>query len=553
MHRRHSVITLIITLALLTSSGIVPREAATGVTQVHAQAPALSPCRYTIYNPLAVGNSSGGSSGGGNPDGFTPPQVDFNGDGYADVAIGVPGEDVAGTTNAGAVNVLYGAEGGLTDAGNQIFSQQDTPSAVPEQDDVFGYALAAGDFDGNGCTDLAVGVPDESIGTTDDAGAVYVFYGTRSANGLDTSTVEPWFQGTDGVQESVEALDNFGRALGAGDFNSDGYSDLVIGAPFEEINGNIVAGAFHVLYGTPTGLTATGDQLFSQLNVGSDLEAEDAFGSAFATGDFDGDGYQDLAVGSPGENHEPSSAEDAGAVYALFGSATGLSAAGHYHLQSTIAGEFFGSSLAAGDFDADGRSDLIVGAPNNSETITNAGEITLLTGEDFGLAFDREIDQGTDAAEDAYFGASLAVGDFNDDGAADLVIGIPGESSIADSAGAIWVLEGVPGSGLPSSYDQIFQQRNLSGAAPEANDEFAYALTSGDYDGSGSADLIVGVPFENVESVGANLAGGVHVVYSSEKAGPLQLTGIDSVFWTQDSGTVQGTVEAFDYFGQAVR
>ncbi|MGC9358454.1 MAG: FG-GAP repeat protein, partial [Anaerolineae bacterium] len=505
---------------------------------------------YDVYIPLALLNHSG-SSIPGTLLGYTPPDADFNGDGFADVAIGVPGEGVSGYSDAGAVNVIYGTESGLSAANDQILTQNDTPSAVPEQDDAFGYALAAGDFDGNGCTDLAVGVPSESIGTIDDAGAVYVFYGTPAADGLDTSTVQPWYQDLSDLQNSSEAFDNFGRALGAGDFNGDGYSDLVIGVPFEEVAGYSVAGAFHVLYGSPSGLSATGDQLFSQSNLINELEANDEFGSAFATGDFDGDGYQDLAIGAPGEDVD--SATDSGAVYALFGSSTGLSAANYFTLLSSVTDEHFGSSLAAGDFDADGYTDLIAGAPNNSQIATNAGQITILYGADFGLAYDSDLNQGGEAATDEYFGAALTVGDYNADGAADLVIGVPGESFIADSAGALQVFYGVAGTGLPSSYDQEFQQRNLNEDSAEANDEFGYALTSGDYDGSGSSDLVVGVPFENVESVSANLAGGVHTVYSSEGAGPLQLTGLDSRFWTQDSTGIGGMVEAFDYFGQALR
>lgn len=514
---------------------------------------AAARCRYHVYIPAVL---KSGSGGGGAPVGFTPPDADFNGDGYADLAVGVPGEGVAGNSNAGAVNVLYGAQNGLSSNGSQLFTQQDTPSAVPEQDDTFGYALAAGDFDGNGCTDLAVGVPDESIGSTDDAGAVYVFYGTPDV-GLDASTVQPWTQDTNGVSGIVEAYDNFGRALGAGDFDSDGYSDLVIGVPFEEVNGHNVAGAFHVLYGSQNGLTASGDQLFSQAHVGDsdDLEANDEFGSAFAAGDFDGDGYQDLAVGSPGEDLETAHATDAGAVYFLYGTSTGLTAAGANGFLSINQEEFFGSSLASGDFDADGRADLVIGAPNNDEAATNAGRVVVHYGDQAGLvAGDVQTwDQGQDAQQDEYFGASLTVDDFNADGAADLVIGVPGESSIASSAGAIWVLYGDVSSGLPSSYDQVFQQRNLFGDSAESNDEFAHALAAGDYDRSGSSDLAVGVPFENIEDASANLAGGVHTAYSSKKRGPLQLTGVDSRFWTQDTGGVPGQVEAFDYFGQTLR
>ena len=108
-------------------------------------------------------------------------QADFNNDGFADLAVGVFGENLAAAGNGGAVNVLYGTASGLTGTGSQ-FLTQDSPG-VPggaEPDDSFGLALAVGDFDGDGFADLAVGVPFEDLGANVDAGAVNVLYGTAS-------------------------------------------------------------------------------------------------------------------------------------------------------------------------------------------------------------------------------------------------------------------------------------------------------------------------------------------------------------------------------------
>ena len=87
---------------------------------------------------------------------------DFNGDGFADLAGGASGEDVGGVRDAGAVSVLYGAAGGLTTAGGRLFTQ--VGSAAEEQD-WFGWALAAGDFNRDGFADLAVGAPYETVGS----------------------------------------------------------------------------------------------------------------------------------------------------------------------------------------------------------------------------------------------------------------------------------------------------------------------------------------------------------------------------------------------------
>jgi hypothetical protein len=90
-----------------------------------------------------------------------------------------------------------------------------------------------------------------------------------------------------------------------------------------------------------------------------------------------------------------------------------------------------GQVLAAGDFDADGYTDLAEGAPNYSAQATNGGRVVIHYGSSQGLASADSLDQGSEAAQDEFFGASLSVGDFDADGVADLVIGVPGESSIA--------------------------------------------------------------------------------------------------------------------------
>src|SRR5215213_8180723 len=130
-------------------------------------------------------------------------RADFNHDGFADLAVGVPQDRIGGVFFAGAVNVFYGSAGGLSGSGSQYFTQN-TPGVASsaEESDSFGRALAAGDFDHDGFADLAVGAPGEGVGDIPNAGAVNVLYG--SAAGLSGSGSQYFTQNTPGVASSAE-------------------------------------------------------------------------------------------------------------------------------------------------------------------------------------------------------------------------------------------------------------------------------------------------------------------------------------------------------------
>ncbi|MCA9973838.1 MAG: FG-GAP repeat protein, partial [Anaerolineales bacterium] len=139
--------------------------------------------------------------------GFSLAAADFDNDGYADLAVGVPGDDyVLGTAATGAAHVIYGASGGLTTTGNALFYHPDLAT-----DDLFGAALTTADFNGDGAADLAVGAPlDAPAGAN--SGSVVTFYGNQSV-GLVLTTSETWYPGTNGLQGTAVADDYFGEAL----------------------------------------------------------------------------------------------------------------------------------------------------------------------------------------------------------------------------------------------------------------------------------------------------------------------------------------------------
>jgi hypothetical protein len=181
---------------------------------------------------------------------------------------------------AGVVHVLYGSLIGLTAAGTQIWSQAKSgiPDS-PETEDDFGLALAAGDFDNDGRDDLAIGVPGESFGTRENAGAVLILYGRPS--GLSAVDNQFWTQNSPNIFDAQETDDRFGSLLIAANFNGDNFLDLAIGVPDESIGSAFECGAVNVLYGSlGSGLESDGNQFWHQNkgNIRDDCESGDKFG-----------------------------------------------------------------------------------------------------------------------------------------------------------------------------------------------------------------------------------------------------------------------------------
>jgi hypothetical protein len=487
----------------------------------------------------------------------TAPNVlgDFNGDGVGDLAVGVPLEDLSSATDAGGVNVIYGAQGtGLTSTGNQFITESDVGNGVsPATNDYFGFVVAAADFNGDGYSDLAVGAPFATEAGRQFAGVVYAFPG--SSSGLVTGNAT--FIDEDNIPgHSSQAGANFGYWLASGDFNENGFADLAIGTPGQNIGTRKAAGAVSVAYGSSTGLTTIGAQFWSQNSSGivDASQTDDFFGLIVAAGDFNGDGAGDLVAGVPGESIGTKAA--AGAVNVIYGSSSGLTSAGNQLwsqdspgiANASEANDFFGATLATGDMNGDGKADLAVGVQLEDTTagIKDAGTVNVIYGSGSGLrAAGSQIWNRHSSAISAgdQYGTAIAIGDYNGNGYADMAVGIPGEDVGASNAGAVNVVFG-SASGLTTTGRQNWTQTGLSSTdGAQRNDFFGDALSQGDFNQDGKADLAVGVPLENIGSIVD--AGAVAVIYGNTP----RLSATGNQFWHQNSAGIADSAEAGDLFG----
>jgi Ca2+-binding RTX toxin-like protein len=302
---------------------------------------------------------------------------DFDGDGALELVVSSPESD----GNKGAVDVVDVA------AGTATRWTRDTSGLLgggATAGDYFGAALAVGDFDGDGYDDLVAGAPGADDSGEADGGVIHVIYG--SSSGLTTSGDQVFHQDSYGIEDVAEAGDQFGEVLTVGDFDCDGYDDVVVGIPSEDVSGKAGAGAAHIIYGGTYGLRTTDDIFYQGMGGNGAVEAGDHFGGAVAAGNFNGDLFtgtgaecDDLAIASPDE--DVGSTTDAGYVYTILGGTSGLSTTGGLAWHQDISGvedtaeqdDRFGLRLITGDRDGDGYDELVVVVPGDS-CITGHGE-----------------------------------------------------------------------------------------------------------------------------------------------------------------------------------
>jgi FG-GAP repeat len=478
---------------------------------------------------------------------FTLAPSDFNGDGVSDAAIGAVGDPPFGEAS---VHVIYGTRSGLT-ADASGTAHDDQLRTFSEPGNQFGWALATGDFNGDGCSDLAVGDPDASNAAgTEEVGAVLVFYGSPA--GLQTSP-QRLDESIFGSPQGGSFADIFGRSLAVGDFNGDGISDLAVGALGVEPEG-----AVYVFPGGRLLPLFAGTKRFVEGDGTVPAAGGGELGWSMAAGDFNGDGRSDLAIGAISRN------SFAGGVFVLRGSASTLltSTGRQTWTQDSpgIAGtaesdDDFGWSVATGSFKGNGRTDLAIGVPDDSVNgVPHAGAVNVIYSagaaglSSAGNQLWTQDSTGLGGAEaQAEFGGSLAAGDFNANLRTDLAVGAVGATAGGKvGAGDVTILPGTTG-GLTATGSSIWSQATagIAGTA-ETGDNFGSGLGVLRVKSLIRDDLLVGVVGEGVN--GVESAGAAHFIPGSASG----LTATGSQLWTADSTGIKGTTCEGCFLGWSV-
>ncbi len=429
-------------------------------------------------------------------------------------------------------------------------------------------AVAAGDVNGDGHQDIIVGASSADGPQDDrpDCGEVYVIFGPPDGDG----TIDLAEGQQDVTIFGADSGDSLGFAVAAGDVNGDGIDDTLVGALLADGPGNERpnGGEAYVILGSPT-LGPTIDVALAQQDLTLfGAEEGDRLAADLAAGDANGDGVQDILVGSFLADGPENARYQGGEAYLIFGTPS-LSGArdmaqGEYDLAliAAEADDQLGNRLAMGDLNKDGIDDLIVAAfradvPGNARV--DGGEVYALFGSptlggvlDFASASPDVTVTAADEEDD--LGAAVASGDVNGDAIDDLLIGAPradGPDNARKGAGEAYVLFGSPS--LKGSFNIALGEQDVTILGANAGDRLGASLASGDLDGDGVQDIILGAETGDGPDNDREDAGEAYIVLGSTSLGQtvdIALAGHSAAIFGEQQGDIFGVrVAAADWDG----
>ena len=425
---------------------------------------------------------------------------DINGDGIADIIVGGPGDDDK-DTDAGRVYVVYGgAAGGTVDTMDSILLPGLTMDGILA-DDWAGFTVGSvSDQNGDGLAEFLVGSPGIDIGGNTDAGAAFVVWG-KASGGIDLE--EPFVE--EGKGYAILGEDQGDEAgttiISIGDLNGDGKAETIVGAPGNDANGSN-AGAAYIVWGrsaeTNVNLSDVALGTGGYRIVGED-NGDDVGGVLASIGDLNGDGLEEILIGTPNSGAGGSSS---GAVYVSFGKASGTGVdlsdvaggTNGFRITGEI-GDGIGAAVAnAGDVNGDTLDDILIGSPGSDSAFIVFGKAS---GTEVDIADVRLGTGGFEILAEANHDLDLISvtggADLNRDGILDFVIGAPENTEGGTDAGAVYVIWG----GSTGQVDLSLVAQGIGGAKVVGSFGSltgASVAIAPDQNGDGTADLIIGAP-----------------------------------------------------------
>ncbi|WP_205872726.1 Ig-like domain-containing protein [Limnohabitans planktonicus] len=466
---------------------------------------------------------------------------DVNGDGLGDMIINAQNTTIGTQTGAGRSFVIFGKTSGTN---IELSSMNVVASANPANAVGFvinGHCTAdhsshsvsgGGDVNGDGLDDLIVSTAYANSPTADMGGVTYVVYGKSSANAVDLSQIAP--------AVSVQATSNFVGTGGfaivnlnattqltlgwqsdfAGDVNGDGLADILVTAPGNDVNGGTDNGAAYVIYGKSSNNTIV---KVSALQTGASTEGFSIYGasgfgffgySAAGAGDVNGDGLDDLVIGS--YNNNANGLTSAGQAFVVFGKSGGVTVQASSIMPTDVSVAQAATTVGVGGFGIAGME--------------ASGQLGMTV-----------------------YGA----GDVNGDGLSDILVAASAaDSAVGTGAGSVYVIYGRTDTTIVQVSDLSTKQQGFvinGGCASEALGNSGVAgittvtsgvnahfepLGFGDFNGDGFSDIMLG---SVLSDIGGTDVGRVYVVFGGMSEVTSSVFGVDDKIGTTGADTLTGT------------